>query len=338
MKESTSIVSGITPSGNSLHIGNYFGAVKPQFELQKQGATCYYFVADLHALTTVQDKKTLEDNIVNNILDYIALGLDPANTVYFRQSDVPEHSQLAIVLANYVSLALTKRMHAFKDKLAKGTSQETINMGLFNYPILMSADILLYKPFGVPVGEDQRQHIEFARNVAKNFNKVHGKIFPLPKPLISESASGKVIGTDGERKMSKSLGNHISIFDSEKTIKQQIMNCYTDPNRIHPTDPGKVEGNPIFIYHDLINDDKAEVADLKERYKRGEVGDVEVKEKLFQAHMKLFGPARKHRQELENNFNEVKEILAEGAKKAHKTASQTLAEVYQTIGIANKLK
>jgi len=337
MNKIKSVVSGITPSGHALHIGNYFGAVKPQFDLQEQGVICYYFVADLHALTTVQDKKVLEANIVNNILDYIALGLDPEKTIYFRQSDVPEHSQLAIILANYVSLALTKRMHAFKDKLAKGASQETINMGLFNYPILMAADILLYMPYGVPVGEDQRQHVEFARNVAKGFNKVHGNTFPLPKPLISKSVSGKVIGTDGVRKMSKNLGNHISIFDSEQVIEQQIMNCYTDPNRIRSTDPGKVEENPVFIYHDLMNGNKAEVIDLKKRYREGKVGDVDVKEKLFEAHMKLFGPARKRRQELEKAFDEVKKILADGAKKAQKTASHTLAQVHKTIGITNKL-
>src|SRR5258708_8439671 len=157
-------------------------------------------------------------------------------------------------------------------------------MGLFNYPILMAADILLYKPYGVPVGEDQRQHVELTRDMAENFNKAYGvEVFPLPEPLISKEL-GKIIGTDGMRKMSKSLGNTIGIFEDEAVIKKQIMSSYTDPNRKKATDPGKVEGNPVFIYHDLLNQNAAEVAELKERYRQGTVGDVDVKEKLFAAH------------------------------------------------------
>jgi len=331
------VLSGITPSGNKLHIGNYIGAVKPQFDLQGKVEASYYFVADLHALTTVQDRKQLESNIVNNVLDYMALGLDLKKSAYFRQSDVPEHSQLAIVLANYVSFGLTNRMHAFKDKLAKGMSKESINMGLFNYPILMAADILLYKPDGVPVGEDQRQHIEFARNVAKSFNKTHGKVFPIPEPLIGKGSQGRIVGTDGERKMSKSLGNTIDIFSDEKVIKKQIMGCFTDPKRIRATDPGRVEGNPVFIYHDLINDDKEEVEDLKKRYRKGRVGRCEVKERLFEAHKRLFGVARKKRKELEKNPELVKRVLADGAKKASEFARETIDEVYEVIGIKNKL-
>lgn len=331
------VLSGITPSGDQLHIGNYIGAVKPQFDLQDKTEACYYFVADLHALTTVQDKDRLELCIVNNVLDYIALGLDVEKSVYFRQSDVPEHSMLAIVLANYVSFGLTNRMHAFKDKLAKGVAKESINMGLFNYPILMAADILLYKPDGVPVGEDQRQHIEFARNVAKSFNKTHKKTFPIPEPLIGKGSVGKLVGTDGERKMSKSLGNKIDIFSDEKVIKKQIMGCFTDPNRVKATDPGKVEGNPVFIYHDLINDDKKEVNDLKERYRKGKVGDVEVKERLFDAHMRLFKEARRKRKELEKKPEIARKVLKDGAEKAREFAKKTMAEVYEIIGISNKL-
>jgi len=331
------VLSGITPSGNQLHIGNYIGAVKPQFDLSEKTEASYYFVADLHALTTVQDREKLESNIVNNVLDYIALGLDVEKSVYFRQSDVLEHSQLAIVLANYVSFGLTNRMHAFKDKLAKGVAKESINMGLFNYPILMAADILLYKPDGVPVGEDQRQHIEFARNVAKSFNKTHQETFPIPEPLIGKGNEGKVVGTDGERKMSKSLNNQIDIFSDEAVIRKQIMGCFTDPNRVRATDPGKVEGNPIFIYHDLINDDKKEVEGIKDRYRKGKVGDVEVKERLFKAHMRLFKEARKKRKELEKKPEIARKVLKDGAEKAREFAKETLAEVYKIIGITNKL-
>lgn len=337
MKEIKSVLSGIASSGSTLHIGNYFGAVKPQIELQEKADKVYYFVADLHALTTVQNREELEKNIEGVVLDYLALGLDPKKCVFFRQSDIPAHSELAVVLANYVSMGQMKRMHAYKDKLQKGVSGEGINMGLFNYPILMAADILLYKPEGVPVGEDQKQHVELARDIAENFNRIYGKeVFKLPEPLI-EKKTGRVIGTDGKRKMSKSLRNYIGIFEAEDEIKQEIMSCFTDPNRKKATDPGTVEGNPVFLYHDLINDDKKEVEELKERYRAGTVGDVEVKERLFDAHMRLFAVARKRRDEYENNIEEVREILKAGAEKAGAKAGETLEEVYEMIGIRNKL-
>lgn len=328
------ILSGITPSGNSLHIGNYFGAVKPQLELQNNPEyETFYFVADLHALTTVQDQKILSENVRNVVLDYLALGLDPEKCVFFRQSMSPSHTQLAVVLANYIGLGQMKRMHAFKDKLQKGVDVDLVNMGLFNYPILMAADILLYKPFGVPVGEDQRQHIEITRDIAENFNRTYcQEVFPLPEPLISKEL-GKIVGTDGERKMSKSLGNIIGIFEDEATIRKQIMNSYTDPNRLKVTDPGKVDGNPVFIYHDLINENKAEVAELKDRYRLGQVGDVEVKEKLFVAHQNYFAQARARRAGLVNQPDLVSKILDQGVARANQVSSATLAEVFSTIGL-----
>jgi tryptophanyl-tRNA synthetase len=294
-------------------------------------------MADLHALTTVHDRDALEKNITGVVLDYIALGLNTEKSVFFRQSDVPAHSQLMVVLGNYISYGQMQRMHAFKDKLQKDVGEESINMGLFNYPILMAADILLYKPYGVPVGEDQRQHIELTRDIAENFNKAYGKeVFPLPEPLISKEV-GKVVGTDGQRKMSKSLGNTIGIFEDEAVIRKQIMSSFTDPNRKKATDPGKVEGNPVFIYHDLLNDNLAEVDELKARYRAGTVGDVEVKEKLYAAHQRYFAAARARRSELEADLSIARQVLADGAAKANAFASQTLAEVYRTIGMVNKL-
>ena len=311
------IVSGITPSGAGLHIGNYFGAVAGQIALQENPEyQTYYFVADLHALTTVQDRAQLESNVRSVVLDYLSLGLDPDKCVFFRQSQVPAHSQLAVVLANYIGLGQMKRMHAFKDKLQKGADIDNVNMGLFNYPILMAADILLYKPYGVPVGEDQRQHVELARDIAQNFNRVYGQdFFPLPEPLIKKEVS-KIIGTDGTRKMSKSLGNIIDIFAEPELIKKQIMGCYTDPKRAKPTDPGTVEGNPVFVYHELMNSNKAEVEELKTRYRAGQVGDVEVKEKLFVAHQKFFAQAVERHRELETHQRLVDKILQKGAKKS----------------------
>ena len=330
------ILSGITPSGSALHIGNYFGAVAPQIALQETHET-YYFVADLHALTTVHDRAEIEANVTGVVLDYLALGLDPSKCVFFRQSDVAAHSQLAVVLANYVSYGQMKRMHAYKDKLQVGVSEESINMGLFNYPILMAADILLYKPYGVPVGEDQRQHIELTRDIAENFNKTYkSSTFPLPKPLISEEV-GRIVGTDGTRKMSKSLGNIIGIFDDYEVIEKQIRSCYTDPNRKKATDPGLVEGNPVFIYHDLINENRVEVEDLKNRYRQGLVGDVEVKDRLIAAHRRTFAVARKRREELKENMDLVRQILADGAVKASRLANETMSEVYKVTGERNML-
>lgn len=331
------ILSGITPSGSNLHIGNYFGAVKPQIELQDGGAETLYFIADLHALTTVQDKTQLEKNIYQVVLDYLALGLDPAKTIFFRQSMVPAHSQLAVILANYISYGQMQRMHAFKDKLQKDVSTDSINMGLFNYPILMAADILVYRPSGVPVGEDQRQHIELTRDIAENFNKTYSQeVLPLPEALISK-AQGKIVGTDGQRKMSKSLGNVIGIFDQPEHIKQQIMSCYTDPNRKKATDPGQVEGNPVFMFHDLLNEDQAEVADLKARYTQGKVGDVEVKQKLLAAHQRYFAQPRQRRAELADDPTQVQKILDQGAARAAELADQTLQVVLDQIGLTTQI-
>lgn len=336
MNNIKTVVSGITPSGSKLHIGNYFGAIKPHLELQKEVDMAYYFVADLHALTTVKDKTELENNIQNVVLDYLAFGFEGKNVTYFRQSDVPAHTQLAIILANYISYGQMQRMHAFKDKLQDGEEVGSINMGLFNYPILMAADILIYQPDGVPVGEDQRQHIELARDIAQNFNKAYGQeFFKLPKPLIDKkSVTSKVVGTDGKRKMSKSLGNVIGIFEDEEIIKKQIMGCYTDPNRKKATDPGKVEGNPVFTFHDLLNNNIEEVQDLKQRYVEGKVGDVEVKEKLFDAHQAYFKDARERRAELAGDPHAVNEILERGQQNAQKVANESLTKVMGIIGLS----
>lgn len=317
-----------------LHIGNYFGAVKPHLELQQQVEQAFYFVADLHALTTVKDKETLETNITNVVLDYLAFGFDPEKVIYFRQSEIPAHTQLTVILANYISYGQMQRMHAFKDKLQEGESAEHINMGLFNYPILMAADILLYNPDGVPVGEDQKQHVELARDIAQNFNKAHKTdFFKLPRPLIEQKKVSRLVGTDGKRKMSKSLGNVIGIFDDAAVIKKQIMGCFTDPKRIHPTDPGEVEGNPVFLFHDLLNEDKAEVEDLKTRYREGKVGDVEVKEKLFSAHQNYFAKTRARREELAADLSQVQEILKSGKDRANAVAQPNLSKVMDLIGL-----
>jgi tryptophanyl-tRNA synthetase len=326
------IVSGINPSGNaSLHIGNYLGAVRQFQELAKEN-DCFLFVADIHALTTVQNKEQLEKNIETLILNELALLGDLRGITFFRQSDVPEHSELAVILGNYAPLGLIKRAHAYKDKLTKEVAEEDINMGLFSYPILMAADILLYKPDLVPVGKDQKQHVEITRDIAERFNRTYKTdLFKLPEPYIPENVA-TILGTDGKRKMSKSLGNIISIFEDEEVIKKQVMGCYTDPTRAHANDPGHVEGNMVFAYLDFFGE-PTRVEELKSLYKQGKVSDVEVKNYLFTSLMSYFADARDRYKELKNNPDEVKRILADGAKKARSIASQTLRQVRKTIGI-----
>ena len=336
MKNKYSILTGITPSGSGeTHIGNYFGTVVNFLELQKKADKVYFFIADLHALTTIHNKEELQRNVENQVLSYLACGLDPKKVVFYRQSDALLHPELQCILNNVTPLGLIKRCHAYKDKLQKGFDEENVNMGLFNYPILMAADILMYDADYVPVGEDQKQHIEITREIAQRFNRVYGKTFKVPD-IYNVQTTARIVGTDGKRKMSKSLNNYISVFEDEGVIKKQIMGCFTDPNRVHPDDPGQVEDNPVFIYHDLVNEDKEEVVDLKQRYRVGKVGDVEVKEKLFRALLKRFRQERTRYQELQNNPGEIVEILKAGAKKAREQAEKKMIEVREKIGITNK--
>lgn len=355
------LLSGITPSGDgSLHIGNYLGAVK-QFITLARDHECFLMVADLHALTTVQDRSALIRNTETLILNEVALlmgelGESLPNVTFFRQSDVPEHTELQSILNNVTPLGLIKRAHAYKDKLQENSEEEDINMGLFNYPILMAADILIYKPDLVPVGKDQKQHVEITRDIAERFNKTFGKgtgstkstplresyagqagstggIFKLPEPYIPEEVA-VVLGTDGKRKMSKSLGNIISIFENEEIIRKQVMGTYTDPTRIHADDPGHIEGNMVFTYLDFFGE-KTKVAGLKEAYRKGQVADVEVKNYLFESLMKSFASARKVYQELRGNPETVRKILEDGADKARNIAEETMGEVREAVGLAN---
>ena len=336
MQKNYTILTGITPSGSGkVHIGNYAGAVKTFLMLQKNAGTVYFFIADLHALTTVQNRKGLQQNVENLVLSYLSFGIDTDKVVFYRQSDVLMNTELQSILNNVTPLGLVKRCHAYKDKLQKKTDEENINLGLFNYPILMAADILLYEPDFVPVGDDQKQHIEITRDIAAFFNRTYGQTFKLPE-IFNLKEIARIVGTDGKMKMSKSLGNYISVFEDERIIRKQIMGCYTDPKRIHPTDPGHVQGNPVFVYHDLINDNKKEVEDLKQRYKKGTVGDVEVKEKLFQALLVKFAKERKLYQEFEQQPELIKKILAQGAQKAKKQSAQKMMEVREKIGLTNR--
>jgi tryptophanyl-tRNA synthetase len=331
-------LSGITPSGDgSLHIGNYLGAVRQFIKLAREDE-CFLMVADLLALTTVQDQKQLSKNIETLILNELALlkGFlskeEFEKVVFFRQSDVPMHAECQSIINNVTPLGLLKRAHAYKDKLQKDASEDDINVGLFSYPMLMAADILLYQTDLVPVGKDQKQHVEIARDIAERFNKKFKKqVFKLPEPYILEEVA-VVAGTDGKRKMSKTLGNIISIFESEDVIHKQVMGTYTDPQRLHATDPGHIEGNMVFTYLGFFGEPK-KVAELTKQYKAGKVSDVAVKEYLFESLIAYFAPARKAYEELKANPAMVTDILKRGQARTTDVAGRTMMAARDVIGL-----
>ncbi|MCA9372266.1 tryptophan--tRNA ligase [Candidatus Woesebacteria bacterium] len=324
--------SGTTPSSSKgLHLGNYFGAVKPNVEFQKT-AESFYFIANIHALNTVFDKNVVEQNTFETYVQFLACGINPKKTTFFVQSDIHAIPYLQTILNNVVTVAELKRMHAYKDKLKNAKSHDQISMGLFSYPVLMSADILAFDADIVPVGEDQTQHVEICREIAHTFNKRYGNILKIPELFVQKEAA-RIIGIDGQRKMSKSLGNDIPIFAAEKVVKKQIMAITTDPNRIHPTDPGDPRKNVAFSYLQLMDFDSAQLSEMKARYKKGTIGDVEVKTIVFETFMRYFASIRKNYVALMKDKKHIIDIRKTCAEKANAIASTTLQRVKKTVGI-----
>lgn len=326
------IVSGINPSSaRGLHIGNYFGAVERFIKLQSQGE-CFYFVANLHTLNATFDPKEVQRNTDEVFLEYLALGIDPEKSVFFVESDVPEIPYLQTILNNVVTVAELKRMHGYKDKLAKDVDQDTISAGLFEYPVLMAADILLFSPDIVPVGEDQAQHVEITREIARTFNNRYGEIFTIPEPSI-EKRTARVIGVDGVRKMGKSLGNDISLFGDEALIKKQIMSITTDPARIRPTDPGDPAKNIAFTYLRLMSYAESEVTELENRYRAGTVGDVDIKHLVIEQFLRIFAPARARHAALKDDTAQLRAIRERGAERARSAAQPHFARIRTACGV-----
>lgn len=327
------ILSGITPSSSKgLHIGNYFGAVRSHVEFQDKGE-CFYFIADYHALNTVFNRDEFARNVYETYLDYLALGIDLEKTTFFVESHVPAIFELTEILNNVVSMGQMQRMHAYKDKLADADADiGSINMGLFNYPILMAADILAFAPDIIPVGEDQAQHVEIARDIAGSFNHRYGEVLKVPELFIKKEVA-RVPGTDGVRKMGKSLGNDITIFAEEELIRKQIMAIVTDPARIHPTDPGDPAKNVTFLYMKLLDFDAAKVAEYEERYRAGSVGDVELKQELYKHFLEYFSTFRAKRAELAAKPRaEIIGLMRDNAAKANVVASEVMGRVREAIG------
>jgi tryptophanyl-tRNA synthetase len=320
------ILSGVQPSGIQ-HLGNYFGAMKNHIAMQDSGFESFIFIADLHSLTTVRDPKKRRELIISLALDYLALGLDPDKTVFFRQSDIPEHTELTWILDSVTPVSMLEQAHAYKDAIAKGIKDASA--GLFNYPVLMAVDILIYKPDLVPVGKDQKQHVEIARDLAGKFNRVYGNVFKLPEPYIPKDA-GYIIGTDGENKMSKSYGNVINFFADEKTIKKQVMGIKTDSTPLEaPKDPDKDQVYKFYSYFAADDEKKS----LAEKYRIGGFGYGDAKKLLLEKILDYFKPYRQKREELKNNLDYVKSVLNEGAEKARRVAVVTAEEVRKAVGL-----
>ncbi len=317
------VLSGIQPTGRP-HWGNYFGAIRQYIDLQ-HGNEAYYFVADLHALTTVRDAARLRQNTFDAALDLLALGLDPEKAVLFRQSDVPEVSELCWLLMTGTPMGLLERCHAYKDKKEKGL---TADAGLFTYPVLMSADILAYDADVVPVGADQVQHIEVCRDLAGSFNHQFGETFVLPKAKTLD-ASAKVPGTDGE-KMSKSYDNTIELFEEPKAARKKIMRITTDARPME--EPKEPEGDHLFQLYSLFVGD-AERESMADLYRRGGFGYGEIKKSLADAAESYFAEARTRRAELVADAARVERILADGAARARKKAAATLARAQKNCGL-----
>jgi len=318
------ILSGIQPSG-ALHLGNYFGMMRPAIELQEKGEA-FYFIADYHSMTSLFDAKERRKNTLDVALDFLACGLDPERTVFFRQSDVPEVTELTWLLSTVVPVGMLERAHSYKDKIAKGLEP---NGGLFTYPVLMAADILIYDSNVVPVGRDQKQHVEMTRDFATKFNERYGQTFVIPEPQIREEVA-VVPGTDGQ-KMSKSYGNTIEIFGDEKATRKKIMGIVMDSRTPQQPKPDADKNIAIQLLKLVA---PAEIGkDFENRLRAGGLGYGDLKKALFEHYWNYFAEARKKRAELAANLDHVNRVLADGAAKARAKAREVLKRARKNCGL-----
>jgi tryptophanyl-tRNA synthetase len=312
------ILTGDRPTGK-LHLGHYVGTLANRVKLQYE-YECFFIIADLHMLTTHYDRiPNIAENVRELVYDYISVGIDPEKTTIYLQSLVPEVAELMLLLSMLVTVPRLQRVPTLKEQMA-AANFDTATLGLLSYPVLQAADVLMVRSHLVPVGKDQASHLEITREIATRFNSLYGEVFPIPQTMIGEVPT--LMGTDGKAKMSKSLDNAIYLSDDADTVTKKVMRMYTDPTRLRATDPGHVEGNPVFQYHDAFNENRAEVEDLKERYTQGKVGDVEVKKLLAAALNRFLEPVRERRKNAERG--NVEEILKSGSLRAQQEARETL--------------
>ena len=317
------VLSGIQPSG-SLHLGNYFGMMKKMIEYQER-ADLFCFIANYHAMTSLRNGKMLAQGTLEAAANFLAMGMDPEKSTFWVQSDLPEVQELTWVLSNFTPMGLLERCHSYKDKVAKGIAA---NHGLFAYPVLMSADILMFQSNIVPVGKDQKQHVEVTRDIAIRFNNEYGEVFTLPDPEIDEEVA-TVPGLDGQ-KMSKSYGNTIDLFLDDKALRKQIMRIVTDATPVaEPKDPDRC--NVFQIYRLFL--DKEQQDALRRRYLAGGMGYAEVKEELYETVRAFFAPFTERRRELLADKEGIRRILAQGVEKARYVARKTMGKVKKKVGV-----
>lgn len=335
-KKKGRILTGDRPTG-TLHLGHYVGTLANRVKFQDE-YDLFLLVADYHSLTTRPDKNDIvasRHSAIEVVIDNYAAGVEPDKATQYLQSDVPETAELTLLFSMLTTVPRLQRVPTLKEVMQNLHIEEP-SAGLLNYPVLQAADILIVKGNLVPVGKDQASHIELTREIARRFNTRFGEIFPEPEAFIPEDAP-TLVGTDGGAKMSKSLDNAIMLSDDSETVRKKVMSMYTDPKRIHPTDPGTVEGNPVFIYHDIFNPDKEQVEDFKQRYRVGKVGDVEVKKALVTAINDFLDPIRMRRRYLEQRPDDVVDILRMGAARARPIAQETVAEAREAMGLTSLL-
>ncbi len=328
------VVSGMRPTGK-LHLGHLVGALKNWAALQDQ-YDCFYFVADWHALTSeYADTSGIAANALDNAADWIAAGVDPERSTLFIQSLVPEHAELYLLLQMVTPIPWLERVPTYKEQIEQLTEKDLSSIGFLGYPLLQTADVVMYDAKFVPVGEDQVAHLELSREVVRRFNNFFGRgadVLVEPQPLLTKFA--RLPGLDGDKKMSKSLGNTIELSDTADAVKKKVMRMYTDPKRVRADIPGTVEGNPVFTFHDAFNPNVGEVDDLKSRYRAGKVGDVEVKTKLANALNAYLDPIRERRAAVLARPERLREILFEGSKRARTVAVGTMERVREAVKIS----
>ena len=328
MSERKRILTGIRPTG-ALHLGHYAGALENWLDLQ-DSYDCNFLIADYQVSDYADDIKHVRESVWDVALDWLAVGLNPETSNFVIESLVPEHTELTTWLSWFLPLGLLQRNPTLKTEM-DGFGKKSVPLAFFTYPVMQVANILMPRAHLVPVGEDQLPHIEMTREIARRFNRQFGDIFPEPDGLVGRVP--RLVGIDGQAKMSKSLNNAIYLSDDEDTVTEKVRQMYTDPTRIRATDPGHVEGNPVFMYHDAFNQDTEEIADLKERYLVGKVGDVEVKQKLAKALNTLLEPIRIKRAHFEQNHELDREALEIGTLRAQKQAQDTMELVRDALGL-----
>jgi len=329
-KNNEILVTGDRPTGN-LHLGHYVGTLENRLTLQ-DSYNCFFLIADLHMLTTHQSRvDELKENITELVIDWLSVGLDPTKSCFYLQSIIPEITELTVLMSMLCSVPRVQRIPTLKEKISDLNLNENYSLGLLSYPILMSSDILIFNASKVPVGEDQLSHVELARELARKFNSNYKEIFKEPEPLISQHS--RLVGIDGQSKMSKSLNNCIYLCDSKKEVQKKVMKMFTDPNRTSADIPGRVEGNPVFIYHDIFNSNKEELTDFKDRYKKGKIGDVEIKKSLI-AHINNFlDPIRERRSKILKNKDEIPDIIFEGSRRAREITKNNIELIREAMNL-----